>query len=119
MELVTAEWDMVKDSLASRQSVQMGESLSLDFPHRYLTSSLRIVLPVALLALSAFLTLVSAVVLRNHQSLSESVGATGLNLSGKSKSGRKSALELLTNPFTMTVLVFSGGLAVSAMTIPG
>ena len=79
----------------------------------------RIVLPVTLLALSALFTLISAVALRNHQSLSDSVGATGLNMTGNGRSNRKSALERLTNPFTMTVLVFSAGLAISAVTIPG
>jgi hypothetical protein len=71
-----------------------------------------------LLALSALLSIISAVALRNHQTLTDAVGPSGLSFSRK-RSTEPSVFDLVSNPFTLTVLVFSVGLVVSAFTIPG
>lgn len=84
----------------------------------YFASS--VTLPIALLALSAILSLTSALAFRNHQTLSATVGPSGLAFSrSKSRSTQASLLGLVANPFTLTILLFSVGLFLSALTIPG
>lgn len=79
----------------------------------------RIMLPVTLLALSALASLVSAIALLNHQTLTDAVGPSGLSFSRpRSRSTEPSIFDLVGNPFTLTILIFSVGLVVSWFTIP-
>ncbi|ORY73821.1 cation efflux family-domain-containing protein [Leucosporidium creatinivorum] len=79
-----------------------------------------IILPIVLLSLSALFSLISAIALRNHQSLANAVAPSGLSLTrSRTRATEPSLLDAVTNPFTATVLVFSVGLVVSAHTIPG
>lgn len=73
-----------------------------------------------LLALSALASLVSAIALRNHQTLTDAVGPSGLSFSRpRSRSMEPSVFDLVGNPFTLTILIFSVGLVVSSFSIPG
>lgn len=71
-----------------------------------------------LLSLSAALSLISSISLRNHQSLSRTVGRSTFSFSAE-PSSNSSLVSRIGNPFTLTVLIFSIGLAASAFTIPG
>ncbi|KAI5481178.1 hypothetical protein MNV49_005613 [Pseudohyphozyma bogoriensis] len=77
-------------------------------------------LPVTLLVLSALLSLISAVFLHTHQTLTQAVGSTSALSFGRTKSrpGNPSLLDRVGNPFTLTILIFSVGLALSAYVIP-
>ena len=75
-------------------------------------------LPVLLLALAAISSLISSIALRNHQTLADAVGPSGLSFGRTRRSGPPTVVDLVGNPFTLTVLVFSVGLVLSALTIP-
>lgn len=77
----------------------------------------RIVLPILLLGLSAAFSFVSAIALRNHQTLSDAVGPSSF-ARPRSRTSAPSVLDLVGNPFTLTVLIFSIGLLTSAFVIP-
>lgn len=70
-----------------------------------------------LLAFAALLSVTSAIALRNHQGLSDAVGPSSFSRP-RPRSSSPSLLDLVGNPFTLTVLTFSAGLAASAFVIP-
>lgn len=77
----------------------------------------RISFPVLLLSLSALLSIISAIALRNHAALSRAVGPSSFTASS-SPGSHPAFLSLLINPFTLTIVIFSIGLAVSGHLIP-
>lgn len=89
----------------------------------------RITLPITLLVLSALGALLSAAILKNHRGLAQAVGPSNLsfgarrNSKGAIRRGVDSAddagvLELVGNPFTVTIVGFGVGLALAALTLP-
>ncbi|KAM0751358.1 hypothetical protein T439DRAFT_325505 [Meredithblackwellia eburnea MCA 4105] len=74
-------------------------------------------LPLVLLGLSAFLSFISAAGLRNHQTLTQAMGPTSFSRP-LSKASAPSLIDLVGNPFTLTVLIFSLGLSTAAYVLP-
>ncbi|KAL8287327.1 hypothetical protein RQP46_003779 [Phenoliferia psychrophenolica] len=74
-------------------------------------------LPVFFLALSALCSLISAIALSNHQGLSDAVGPSSFSRP-RPRSSSPSLLDLVGNPYTLTVLTFSLGLASAHFVIP-
>ena len=73
-----------------------------------------------LLVSAAALSLVSAVLLRTHQGLTDAVGPSSLSLARpRPRHAAPSLIDKVGNPFTLTVLVFSLGLAAAAFAVPG
>lgn len=73
-----------------------------------------------LLASAAALSVVSAILLRTHQGLTDAVGPSSLSLARpRPRQVEPGLIDKVGNPFTLTVLVFSVGLVAASFTIPG